>query len=380
MTTNEFKCALKEVIARRGVPQLIVSDNAKTFIATNKWLKLLQKDDDMNNYLATNNIEWRFNMSRAPWWGGFFERLIGVMKSTLAKVIGNAFLSYKELEEVFLDVECHMNNRPLCYVGEDFENQVVTPNILIRGKTSVLLDESTLCFDDVSVKEVRKRLRFLQKCKDDIRKRWTKEYLYSLEERTQKKVKANKVRTPTVGALVLIKDSILQKKGRWKLGRIQAEIRGKDGVLRGYKLLTGNGYVIERPLQLVADLEIQNDTDEQNKVTEESEIKSDIGSKDLDIESDSIKNSNDVQDNSNEMQNGTQNSNIRTFHSNIQYNDIQGNSNKMQNRTQDSNIRTSHSNIQHQFNPNVREFMPRQAKAIAKGRIAEQITIDMIEN
>ena len=170
MTTSEFKCALKEVIARRGIPQLIVSDNAKTFIATNKWLKLLQKDDDMNNYLATNNIEWRFNMSRAPWWGGFFERLIGVMKSTLAKVIGNALLSYKELEEVFLDVECHMNNRPLCYVGEDFENQVVTPNILIRGKTSVLLDESTLCFDDVSVKEVRKRLRFLQKCKDGIRK------------------------------------------------------------------------------------------------------------------------------------------------------------------------------------------------------------------
>ena len=33
-------------------------------------------------------------------------------------------------------------------------------------------------------------------------------------------------------------------------------IVGKDGVTRGYKILTGCGYVIERPQQLVCDLEI----------------------------------------------------------------------------------------------------------------------------
>ena len=44
-------------------------------------------------------------MSRAPWWGGFFERLIGMMKSGLSKSIGRALLKFEELEEVLLDVE-----------------------------------------------------------------------------------------------------------------------------------------------------------------------------------------------------------------------------------------------------------------------------------
>ena len=34
-----------------------------------------------------------------------------------------------------------MNNRPLCYQGEDFENEVITPNILQRGRPARLLEE-----------------------------------------------------------------------------------------------------------------------------------------------------------------------------------------------------------------------------------------------
>ena len=42
----------------------------------------------------------------------------------------------------------------------------------------------------------------------------------------------------------------------WKVGRIIKPIVGKDEVTRRYKILTGCGYVIERPQQLVCDLEI----------------------------------------------------------------------------------------------------------------------------
>ena len=118
MTATEFQRALNEFIARRGVPQLIVSDNAKTFYNTKKWIDGLRVDHELNNYLATQSIKWQFNLSRAPWWGGFFERLVGVMKSCLSKVMGKALLTYTELEETLLDVECFMNNRPLCYVSE----------------------------------------------------------------------------------------------------------------------------------------------------------------------------------------------------------------------------------------------------------------------
>ena len=57
-------------------------------------------------------------MFRAPWWGGFFERLIGIIENALPKAIGRALLRFEELEEVLLDLESFLNNRPLCYSGE----------------------------------------------------------------------------------------------------------------------------------------------------------------------------------------------------------------------------------------------------------------------
>jgi hypothetical protein len=46
-------------------------------------------------------------------------------------------------------------------------------------------------------------------------------------------------------------------KSKWQVGRIVDTIQGKDGVLRGYKTKTGTGYVVERPIQFICDLEIK---------------------------------------------------------------------------------------------------------------------------
>ena len=73
LTAEEFKIAFKEFMARRGTPKMMISDNAKTFITTSKWLKKLRHDPVLMDYLAEQRISWRFNVARAPWWGGFFE-------------------------------------------------------------------------------------------------------------------------------------------------------------------------------------------------------------------------------------------------------------------------------------------------------------------
>ena len=39
--------------------------------------------------------------------------MIGLVKAALNKTIGNVFLRWKELEDVLLDVEVALNNRPL---------------------------------------------------------------------------------------------------------------------------------------------------------------------------------------------------------------------------------------------------------------------------
>ena len=88
ISSAEFQTVLKEFIARRGCPQTLVSDNGKTFVATGKWLSTLKKDNNIASYIGALNTRWKFNLPRVPWWGGFFERLIGIMKRALSKAVG----------------------------------------------------------------------------------------------------------------------------------------------------------------------------------------------------------------------------------------------------------------------------------------------------
>ena len=69
LETEEFINCLKKFIARRGRPELVYSDNGSTFKAAAKWLQKVGKDEMFNDYLAKLELKWRFNLSRAPWWG-----------------------------------------------------------------------------------------------------------------------------------------------------------------------------------------------------------------------------------------------------------------------------------------------------------------------
>lgn len=80
METTEFIKSLRWLIARRGQPPKIYSDNGQTFVAAAKWLKKVHKDERFHSFLRDRSIIWQFNLSRAPWWGSQFERLIGLMK------------------------------------------------------------------------------------------------------------------------------------------------------------------------------------------------------------------------------------------------------------------------------------------------------------
>ena len=114
LETKEFIQSLKRLIARRGRPSKVYSDNGKTFVAVAKWLGKVRKDEKFNDFLSQQSIIWQFNLSHTPWWGGQFERLIGLMK-------GQGLLTWEELTEVVLDIEVTLNNRPLSYWEEDVQ-------------------------------------------------------------------------------------------------------------------------------------------------------------------------------------------------------------------------------------------------------------------
>ena len=126
-TTKQFLRGLKRFVARRGRLEKFFSDKGRTLVSACKWLKNVQQDEKMNDWLAKKNIQWQFNLSRAPWWGGQFERLIGDMKQSMYNAIGNGHLRCHKLEEVILDVETTLNNRPLGYLEDDIQMPILTP-------------------------------------------------------------------------------------------------------------------------------------------------------------------------------------------------------------------------------------------------------------
>ena len=70
LEVEEFLPSLKRLIARRGCPDIIYSDNAATLKVADKWLNKVRTDEKFHAFLADRAIHWRFNLSRAPWWGG----------------------------------------------------------------------------------------------------------------------------------------------------------------------------------------------------------------------------------------------------------------------------------------------------------------------
>ena len=57
----------------------------------------------------------------APWFGGWWEQLIGLTKTTLKKVIGRSVLDYGTLQTIVTEIEAVINERLLTYVTSGVE-------------------------------------------------------------------------------------------------------------------------------------------------------------------------------------------------------------------------------------------------------------------
>ena len=80
MSATTFIRCLKRFTARRSLRRKFISDNGKTFKAAPKTLNEVVKQLQFTTYLARVGIEWIFNLEKAPWQGGTFERLVQSVK------------------------------------------------------------------------------------------------------------------------------------------------------------------------------------------------------------------------------------------------------------------------------------------------------------
>lgn len=164
MSADEFLLAFKRFIAQRGVPTDIISDNALQFKTAQRtfdlmWTKIV-RNESIQNFSAHKRITWKFIVELAPWMGGFYERLVGVVKRSLRKALGRNLFSLIQLQTILKEVESVVNTRRLVYVGDDIISCVtLTPNHFLtlnpRMNIPEVIEENTDCEYNPSEKKIR---------------------------------------------------------------------------------------------------------------------------------------------------------------------------------------------------------------------------------
>ena len=261
MSATSFVRCLKRFVARKGIPRRFISDNAQTFKCTEKMLKSMVKQREVHQYLMTNKILWIFNVERAPWWGGLFERMVKSTKRCLRKVIGRSKLYYDELLTILVDVEGVINSRPLTYMAADDLDEPLTPSHFLYGRRILTLpdglteDEDSDEFSLSQPSEFNRRLKHLNLTLNKFWQRWRSEYLIELRNSHRYHGGRTDATPPSVEDVVMIHEDD-KPRGLWRLGRITKLIIGKDGHVRGAVLRVSGDRTLQRPIQKLFPLEI----------------------------------------------------------------------------------------------------------------------------
>ncbi len=149
MSVEDCMLALRRFIARRGLPSVMYSDNAKTFVAYR---------GEMQKVYGHISPQWKFIVPRSPWWGGWWERLIRSVKSAIRKTLSVKYVSRSELETLLHETEACVNSRPLTYVGDEPNSATpLSPSHFLIGRnasTHSELDHKNLC---ISPQDLRNR-------------------------------------------------------------------------------------------------------------------------------------------------------------------------------------------------------------------------------
>ena len=271
MTDTTFLRSFKRFSARRRLPVSMISDNGHTFEAAAKEVNSIFSSPEVERYFDQRGIKWRFNVPRAPWWGGLFERLVRSVKRCLRKNLSKARLSYEELLTALAEVEFVLNSRPLTYVTSSDLEEPLTPSHLMYGRRIMSLPDYLIDDEDKDVdnESLNSRLKYLNHTINSFWKRWRKEYLLELRE-AHRHFLSNGTPRIAVGDVVVVYAEG-QPRNYWKLGVIEKLMLGGDGVVRAASVKAtskGKSKTLCRPIQHLYPLEVQCSPEEETSQAE----------------------------------------------------------------------------------------------------------------
>ncbi|EGT42266.1 hypothetical protein CAEBREN_31338 [Caenorhabditis brenneri] len=287
-STRAFIQALRRFISLNGLPTSIVSDNAPAHILGEKMInesiikETKQMSAEVIEFLAIHAIQWKFNTPYAPWQGGFFERLIRIVKEHLVRAIRTSILTYEELRTIFLEIAASMNSRPLTMPSSDNNsNPPMRPIDFVcpgRPMTLPVLDSDMLdeylpskeAQAELTKNETIRALENSMNATEEIWRRWHKEYLVQLRahHKTRMDNKRGTPQHPKVDQVVLLCED-MQPRNYWRLAKITELVASADNEIREVLVETVTGKnqsqksILRRSVNQVVPLEMDGSDDEE---------------------------------------------------------------------------------------------------------------------
>lgn len=243
LTVETFLLAFRRsrFTGHRSLPQIVVSDNVYTYLAAADELQQLLQSERLTEALGRKGVQWQFIPKRASWYGGWWERLIGLTKMSLKKVLGRARISLVVLQMLVVEVEAILNDRPMTHVSPDLEDaKPLTPAHLLHGHRITSLPHEVVEEQDLTdptygnITGVSQRAQLQAFLLNQFQARWTYEYFTSLRE--YHRTTGNNSQKIKPGDIVLMYDE--SPRSTWKLAIVEELITGKDRLTRAAKIKT----------------------------------------------------------------------------------------------------------------------------------------------
>lgn len=247
LSTEAFLAAFDRFAARRGLPLEVFSDCGTNFVGADRQLQRLINSEDAQKALPASQplCQWKFNPPSAPHFGGLWEAAVRSTKRLLIRTMGTHTFSYEELTTVLTRIEAVLNSRPLTPLSNDpHDLDYISPGHFLIGQPLLALPPRVSIDSTVNLTQ---RWKLLDQCHQVFWRRWSFEYLTSLQDRSKWTSSIPNLR---VNDLVIIMNNQTPPL-TWRRGRIVEVLPGKDGVVRVARVLTQQGQLTRPVAKLV---------------------------------------------------------------------------------------------------------------------------------
>ena len=106
---------MKRFVSRHGILKFFISDKGRNFIGP-----------EVKEYVRFLNTEWNYILEHSPWWGGFWERLVQLVKKFARKMLKKNKITFQEMSSVVKEIEGVLNTRPLYYIYDDSTDTIIS--------------------------------------------------------------------------------------------------------------------------------------------------------------------------------------------------------------------------------------------------------------